>query len=394
MKHLELMMKAFLQWAVRNRVHFMSWLAFILWETLFIGLSFGEFGHPMTYVLHYLLIIGLFYFNSLHVLPWVFKKSAQFLWRLPLALIFEISFFILGSYLVDLLLKKIGAFSSAVSVNLTGVYVIRTLYRCVQFLGFSTGYYYLVTLIDARKKYDMVERQRLQEIIQKQIAQKEAIRAQNAYLTAQINPHFFFNTLDYFYHNARKISPDLAEGISSLANIMRFAIHADKIGGFIRLGEELEQVQALIYLHSVRQKQFINLDYDEELEDILFIPLIILTLTENVFKHGIMHEESAPAIIKVYADSANLIIETSNKINYGVTRPTSSTGLKNIEHRLKANYGNQFQFDYSVGSESYFKTKLVIKFEALNDLEAFSYPSADTDTTTPHASAADQEKAG
>lgn len=380
------MMRLFFKWVSKNRIHIIIWCIYIVWETGLVGLSFGVFGHPLTYTLHYLLLIGFFYFNASVGLPWSFEKPLYIFWKLPLILVLEICVFTYASFIIDTFLSYIGALEANGKIELSKSYLTRTFYRFTQFWGFSIGYYYLMTYINERKKTGELERQRLNEIIQKQEAQQELIRAQNAYLIAQINPHFFFNTLDYFYHNVRKSSPEVAEGISALADMMRFATNADKIGGSIRLGDELEQVETLIYLHNVRQKHFIDLDYDEDLVDIFIIPLVVLTLTENIFKHGLLVKANCPASIRIFSDGRRLIIETINVINNIINPAKSNTGLQNIRARLKAAYPNQFTFNYSNLDDINFQTRIEIDLNALNNAGTFSYPLTKTDKELPRVS--------
>ncbi|QJD96261.1 histidine kinase [Mucilaginibacter robiniae] len=251
---------------------------------------------------------------------------------------------------------------------------MKTIYRGLLFLGFSTGYFYLRNYLSEREKSEQLERDRLNEIIQRKIAEEEAMRAQNAFLMAQINPHFFFNTLDYFYHSLLKIAPELADAVSSLAGMMRFAINADKIGGLIRLGDEVEQVENLIYLHQVRQQLHIRLDVAQAAEDLFFIPLIVLTLTENIFKHGNLTKEHQQAHIRIAIDQQFLVIETHNLVNTMVASVKSNTGLLNMQKRLATAYPNNFHFEHGSIDGVYFNVKIRVALSSLNDIGKFSYP--------------------
>jgi two-component system LytT family sensor kinase len=366
-------------WVKSHRLHFTIWGIFMAWEIIVIGLSSGIFGHPLTYAAHYISIILLFYNHALFVLPWAVKRSSHYFWRLPIAVALEMSAFILLSYLVDLLLSNGGFLKNDVAFELNLRYAMRTLYRGLYFLGFSTGFYYLKTYLEEKKKSDTLERQRLQEIIQRQKAEEEVIRAQNAFLIAQINPHFFFNTLDYLYHNVLDIAPAIADAISSLAGMMRFAISADKIGSVIRLGDEIEQVQNLVYLHRVRQQLYIRLDINDGVEDFYLIPLIVLTLTENIFKHGNLLDPNEEASLRIYFDETDFYIETDNLINQVIASIKSNTGLSNIEKRLTAAYPNNFSFHYGSDNGTHFNVRIRIALSALDQGGFFSYPSTDID---------------
>ncbi|MDT3404316.1 sensor histidine kinase [Mucilaginibacter terrae] len=366
-------------WIKSHRLHLLIWGIFIFWETIVIGLISGVFGHPMTYAAHYTSIIILFYVHALYALPWVFKNDTYYYWRLPLTVAFEVSVFIVLSYLIDLALSSASILKDGQAFELNLRYSMRTLYRGLYFLGFSTGFFYLKTYLEEKKKSDLLERQRLNEIIQRQKAEEEVIRAQNAFLIAQINPHFFFNTLDYLYHNVLEIAPNVADAISSLAGMMRFAISADKIGGVIKLGDEVEQVQNLVYLHQVRQQMYIRLEIAEGVEDFFVIPLILLTLTENIFKHGNLLVPEEEAFLRIYFDEDNFYIETFNLINQVITSIKSNTGLSNIGKRLTAAYPDNVSFAYGSDGNSHFQVSIKIALSALDQGVTFSYPSLDID---------------
>ncbi len=338
----------------------------ILWEVVTIGLFSGSFGHPVTYAIHYALVITLFYGHALSALPWALKGGKSPIWRVPAVAVFESVVFLLSSYVLDLWLIWAGFIHDATAFALTMSYVLRTLYRGLYFMGFATGYYYLQTYLDEKIKSDQLQERHYLEIIRRQQAEEESIRAQNALLTAQINPHFFFNTLDYLYHNVLNVSPAAAEAISSLATMMRFAIDADKLGDQICLKDELEQIEHLIYLHQIRQPLFVELDVDEETLEIKLIPLILLTLAENVFKHGNLKAPENPAKISVWKNELSLCIETQNRVGNQQYIQSSHTGLLNTEKRLQNAYGDKVVFLYGVEEDNIYRVKLIIPIQKLS----------------------------
>jgi two-component system LytT family sensor kinase len=362
-----------------HKIHLLFWGSFITWEVVFVGLFFGEFGHPLTYSAHYLLIIILFYTHASLLLPWALNREQQAFWRIPFVISVETGGFIIFSFLVDHLLINYGYMKVQNQLSLSLQYLLKTLYREIYFLGFSTGLYYLTTYLIEKKKTGELEKRHLIAIIEKQKAEEEVIKAQNAFLLSQINPHFFFNTLDYLYHNVLETSPKSAEAISILATMMRFAIDADKVGDYIRLGDEIEQVENLIYLNQLREHLAIRLEVEEESRDIWLIPLVILTLTENIFKHGNLKEPSLEAVIRITIDEENLCIQTTNLMYQQRESVKSGNGLLNIEKRLKNTYGKDILMKYGSLDKSIFDVNIVLPLSVLSPSGAFLYPSLNTD---------------
>jgi len=360
-------------------IHVISWSIFITWEVVFVGLFFGEFGNPITYVAHYTLIIILFYLHVLFLLPWALKSVIQAIWRIPLIFLLETLGYLLISFIVDRLLSKHGFIHVKNDLTLNLQYVLKILYRELYFLGFSTGLYYLIRYQREKRKSTDLEKRHLSDIIAKQKAEEEISKARNAFLLSQINPHFFFNTLDFLYHNVLATSPESAEAISVLANVMRFAIDADKVGEFIRLGDEIEQVENLIYLNQLKEPLAIKLIVEEGVKDIRLIPLVLLTLTENIFKHGYLKSPENEAIIRIGVIDTDLKIETFNLIQRSKVILKTNSGLKNIKARLLNAYGKQISFEYGTDNEDRFQVSLTIPLSVLNSFGTFSYLLKDTD---------------
>jgi len=338
------MMKLYI-WVRKYWIHLIVWLIYISYEISVVTFALGIYGKPLAYFLHYTIAIVLFYVNALYVLPWALQSRLTGVWKLPAIIILEVAVFLLLSFGCDVLLTKWHMIPAAGPLRFTQLYCLKNGYRGLFFIGFSTGYYFLLTYNRERKKSEELEKQRLKEIISRQKAEQELTRAQNAFLKAQINPHFLFNTLDFIYHNVMEQSPVAADAIIMLSEMMRFAIDADKMGEYILLGDELEQVVNLRQLNYLRKNEEIPfvLSYDDDVVEISFIPLVLLTLTENIFKHGDM-SKGQRASLKVYMADELLVIESSNAYSRNQVSSTNHTGLINVEKRLRFAYGDAVKF--------------------------------------------------
>ena len=355
-------------WLIKYKLHLLVWMLFILYETIVIGLISGEFGDPLTYVAHYIAIVSLFYLHADLSLPWALKNKKSAIWKLPLVLMLEIVGFTLISYSIDKFLIIINVIHRATAFNLSYLYSLKTLYRCIYFLGFATGYYFLVVYMKEKKKTNELEKQRLKDIIYRQKSEQELTKAQNAFLKAQINPHFLFNTLDFVYHNIVSLSPVAADALITLAEMMRYAIDSDKMGDYIYLGDEIDQVENLLYLNQVRKNHELGFvfTYDEKVRQIKLIPLALLTLVENIFKHGNLSQSDHEAVVKIFIEDNIFHIETDNLINNHGSKPSNQTGLSNIRKRLSYAYGPSIEFNYHADDASHFKLSLAIPMECLS----------------------------
>jgi two-component system LytT family sensor kinase len=365
------------------------WIVFILYESLTIGWLLGVFGNPITYVAHYVIIISLFYLHADWSLPWALKNNKTILWKLPFILVLEIALFILISFFTDKILIFDHVLINKGPLFLSFQYSLKTLFRDLYFIGFATGYFFLITYNKEKRKTNELEKQRLNDIIYRQKSEQELTKAQNAFLKAQINPHFLFNTLDFIYHNIVSLSPTAADTVITLAEMMRYAIDSDKMGDFIPLGDEIDQVENLLYLNQIRKNHGLGfqLQYEKDVRQIHLIPLVLLTMVENIFKHGNLTEHGHDALVHIYLKDGALFIETNNLIDNKKKAAGNHMGLSNIQHRLKYAYGDNITFNYHADESNHFKVQLGIPFSKLKGPGESLGLSTGNDIILPHESA-------
>ncbi|WP_442592110.1 sensor histidine kinase [Pedobacter sp. AW31-3R] len=342
-----------------KKIHFIIWTIYIFYETILIGLLFGEFGSLGNYTVHYTYNILLFYITALYVLPVVMKNPNQVVWKLPLMVVMETLLFASVAFGLDYLLLR---YTDVITFKMDIMFFGRLCYRGVFFIGLSTGYYYLLTYLKEKELNVELEKQRLVGIIKQKETENELNVTVNAYLKAQINPHFLFNTLNFIYNNARKTAPEAADAIMTLSEMMRYAIKSEQAGESIYLYAEIEQVENLIHLHQLRQnnKLHIQLDYSGITKDIRFIPLVLVTLLENIFKHGNLSKPSKPALVHIYVADDELHIYTENLVNEFKNNSGEGIGLENVRKRISRNYPGRSNFNYYTEQDHIFKVSIVI----------------------------------
>ena len=348
--------RSILEWIASKKLHIIIWIIFIFYESIIVGLINGKFGQLASYILYYSLNIITFYVHAHVVLSIGLQKPKQTAWKLPLLLVLEIIGYLILTIILDYTIIHHTNYTGTRKITLDLQYFTPSLYRCIYFMCFSTGYYFLMRYINERKKTEELEKQRLNNLIQ-------IARSENAFLKAQIQPHLLFNTLDFIYQNARESSPTAAEAIHSLSEMMRYSVDSNKDREFILLDEEINQVENLINLHQLRKDHGVQLRfwYENEIRGIKIIPMVLITLVENMFKHGELLKESHPAEISLKVDQGELIIETANLIKTLKNTSGLNAGMENIRKRLEYTYGSNATFKYFSDTEHYFKVLLTIK---------------------------------
>lgn len=346
------------------RIHLMVWLVYILYESVISSVVFTNWVNPVIYLSHYVVFIVFFYIHADYALPWVLKFRKGVYLLLPLVVVLQGFSHMVCQYMVSYLLKFLEVTKKDVVINLHSI--LLNIYRSCTYLLFSTGYYFLKTYSVERKKNEELEKERLKAIISKQETEQQLAQAQHAFLKAQINPHFLFNTLDFIFHQVNVYSDVAGEAIVRLADMMRFALNSDQVSGNIELKEEIEQVENLLYLQAVTHngKQNIQFECASAVRNLPFIPLVLLTLAENMLKHGDVSRSENGARISLDLNDEHLIIKTINLVAAKALTKGNQSGLNNVKKRLYYAYGDAATFKYAVHDHQ-FETEISVEITAL-----------------------------
>jgi hypothetical protein len=188
----------------------------------------------------------------------------------------------------------------------------------------------------------------------------EKAEAELALLRSQVNPHFFFNTLNNLYSLVVHQSKKAPEVILKLSDMMRYTIYEGKKDK-VSLKDEIEYLQGYIDLHKIRYQKEVDIRFETPEEmDLQVAPLLFIVPLENAFKHGVESLRDGAFIrasIKTDIQNEKLVFEISN--NFEEKNPDSEKGigLANLRQRLELLYPDQHQLDIVKG-ENEFKITL------------------------------------
>jgi Histidine kinase len=164
-------------------------------------------------------------------------------------------------------------------------------------------------------------------------------------LSAQLNPHFFFNSLNSIKSLVIENPQDARRAIDLLSDLLRTSLY-NRDTGLISVKEEMELVKDYLELENIRFEKRLHttIEVDETLSGCMILPLSIQVLVENAIKHGIAQSKDGGTIsIKVEQKDEQLYIYVQNpgKLN---TTTTKGLGLKNLTERLQLHYGENASF--------------------------------------------------
>jgi hypothetical protein len=184
---------------------------------------------------------------------------------------------------------------------------------------------------------------------------REKASAELAMLKSQINPHFFFNTLNNLHAltvRGAKEAPDL---ILRLGDMMRYTIYEGKKEE-VSLSQEVDYLNAYLELNRIRYRQTVTLDFYHQIErGATVAPLLFIILLENAFKHGVEKKMNGAYVNMVLASTGNRIDFTvENNFDAEETGTRPGIGLENLRRRLELTYPDQYQLDLRIEDDTYF----------------------------------------
>ena len=353
------------KWLHTYRIHIIVWTVFIFWETVMVIYFLGQLGTFGNYAIHYTLNITLFYTYAL-----LLDKATTFpngaLWKVPVVVVSTILIYLGTVTGIDILLNTYTNILPGELPSLK-VRISKVLYRGSFFLLFSTGYYFLKRFIKEKTEKSRIEKQRFQMLLEKEKMEKELAMSKNAFMKAQINPHLLFNTFEFVHQKLSTYSPEDAKVMLYLSDMMRFAANTQHNEGFVHLSEEISQCENLIGLHHITQGAiYIEMASGPDLDEIKLIPLVLLTILENMFKHGNLSDVENKASIAVYTIDGKLHIESRNLPRLVKSKVGFGSGMDNIRNRLNYAYHQDAEMTAGIDEEGFYQVNISISLSALN----------------------------
>lgn len=206
-----------------------------------------------------------------------------------------------------------------------------------------------------RKRNEHLEHKRLENELQ--------------YLKAQLNPHFFMNTLNNI-HGMVEINPKTAqEMVIELSKLMRYVLYEGE-RRYTTLKTEVEFIENYVALMRKRyssRKVDVRLKMpDTDLYGIKLPPLLFMVMIENAFKHGISYKRHTDILITVEVLTGRQIHfmckNSKRECPESDEKKYSGIGLKNLRKRLDLLYGENYSLNIEDEDDTY-TVNLIIPYE-------------------------------
>ena len=187
----------------------------------------------------------------------------------------------------------------------------------------------------------------------------EKTKAELNFLKAQIHPHFLLNTLNNLYALTLKKSDQAPETVIKLSDMLVYTLYkCDE--KFVPLRSEIKLLRDYISLEKLRYGDDLNLQFNQSVadNDVMIAPLILLSIVENAFKHGVSGEVD-DAEIRIDLEQSNraftfeVFNTKSDTQQKDETDYTKGIGVENVKKQLDLVYPERYVFEVSENEKSY-----------------------------------------
>lgn len=334
--------------------HILIWVVLFALPSIFFsnsGWSWKDLFINPWYHLQLLVFAGLFYSNYLKLVSeWLFKGEKIRFW--------VVNFLVVGVVVT----VKYGVVMPLFFAERTG----ESIPEGAPPLSFIILIDFLINLIPVIFAVGIKSSEEVAEV---RLLEKEAVNTKLQsdlnYLKYQLQPHFFFNSLNNIY-SLVDLDPEKAkESLHSLSKLMRYLLKSSEEEK-VSLKGEVEFLEKYIALMKVRLQDNvkIHVNFPNSIPDLQVPPLLFISIVENAFKHGVSATEESPIYFELQLDFGHILFEARN-LNFAKNQQDlsgSGIGIENLRKRLFLLYGNHFT--YFNGMEKYqFVARLMLKTE-------------------------------
>jgi len=334
--------KLFSRFHIPIRLHIIFWATYFIFNFIRYGSINNDYWYSLkSNLVEFPLNIIITYFTIYFLIPKyiVKKKYFQFFILLILSLILFYSVRTGLNYI--LVTKEIWPEAEGLHNAFTFDHIVEV----------TIGVVYVIALVSAIKlTFEWIQEKRKNDELQKIQLQTEL-----DLLKSQIQPHFFFNTLNNLYALVIKKSPNAPDVVLKLSEIMQYVIY-DVNEPKISLLKAINYIHSYLELEKLRYGSQIksNLSIHGNIDEIEIPPLIFLPFIENCFKHGTKNNDDIKVDIAFEVNNNFLFFTVKNTFhNIDEIRVKRGLGIKNVERRLQLLYDKEFTLETKIDNNNF-----------------------------------------
>ena len=329
--------------SIPRKYHIIFWFCYFIFDVVQWGSYYNDYWYSLrSNLVTFPMAMILVYVNIYYLIPkFIIKKNLKkyiFYFVLSLCIFYAVRTELIY-YLVNENVwpesespQKAYSFNHIIVVFLIGIYEVA-----------------LVTTL--KLMWDWIaERKRTEHL------QELQLKTELKFLKSQIQPHFFFNTLNNLYALTLEKSDAAPSIVLKLSDMMQYVIY-DVKNKSVRLFDEIKHIQNYIDLERLRYDDSLNVDMEiiGNINDVKVPPLLFLTFIENCFKHGSKIDNVLKVSIKFEKTKDGFLkfnLENSFEKN-SYSNPKTGIGIENAKRRLELLFKRNYELKNMILEQKY-----------------------------------------
>ena len=170
-------------------------------------------------------------------------------------------------------------------------------------------------------------------------------------LRYQTNPHFLLNTLNNIYALTAFDTRRAQEAIQQLSGMLRHILY-DNQEKEVQMKDEVNFLQNYVNLMKIRQPGSVDITFDTQhvYPQAKIVPLLLIPLIENAFKHGVSPTQPSFIHIRLEADKSSIdfLIENTNHPKLANDQSGHGIGLAQVQRRLDLAYAGHYRWTHGL----------------------------------------------
>lgn len=337
------MLKFALKPSISIKYHVLFWLGYFLFNVVRWGSYFHDYWYSLkSNLIEFPIHIIVVYINVYYLIPKLILRKRYRTYLFSLILMLALVYLVRTGLNYLLVTKAIWPEAESAGTFLQLNHIIAVV----------LGELYVITFVSAIKLLIdwSIEKRRNEELAKLQLS------TELKYLRTQIQPHFFFNTLNNLYALTLTKSdnaPQLVIKISDMMQYVLYEVNSSKAD----LLDEINHINNFIDIARLRFNESIEFEMDitGDIEDVEVPPLLFLTFIENCFKHGLKDSDKVKVCMSFEITNKDYLefklINTFNPES-NITNE-QGIGIANTKRRLNLLFSSNYVLETSIKDNTY-----------------------------------------
>ena len=325
------------------KYHVIFWACYFTFNVIRWGSYFDNYWYSLkSNLVEFPLHILLVYINVYFFIPkfLILKKHKWYIFLLILS--FGIHYIVRTGLNYILVSENIWPEAEGIQEAFTVNHIIAVVLGEIYVVALATAIKLTVDRVREKKQYESLQELQLETELE--------------FLKTQIQPHFFFNTLNNLYALTLEKSKNAPEVVLKLSEMMEYILYEAKEPK-IRLFNEIKCLNNYIDLEKLRygNNAKVKVNIIGDIESYSVPPLLFLPFIENCFKHGTRDNNhlSVEITFKKLKEKKLLFTVKNNYNQFSNKVKEHGIGNQNVERRLQLLFGEAYSLNINPDQKNF-----------------------------------------